>query len=401
MSLPIVNRETFLFLCMDFTLFDDSAIREHLMPFTAVRPISHIRVGIFCVYEKWEYALQGKASFKTAPYLSPYFPSINNEWYINGSVFPDAHVVDQILTLNSGEQLRSSDGTCIAYRGEQASKERIASGVFRQLNRLWDIFSFNGEELVNDFKIVQQTRKQATSIDAATVLYGKENIFIEEGAIIKASVINAEAGPVFIAKGAEVQEGSLIRGGFALCEGAVAAMGSKFRGHCTVGPYSKVGGEVNNTVFMAYSNKGHDGYIGNSVVGEWCNLAAATNVSNMKNNHSEVSVYNMATKHYESTGKKFCGVFIGDYSRFGIGTTLNTGTSVGVGVNLYDTGFPPKHIPSFSWGTPQDLEAFNKEAWFNMAKEARALKNIPFNNEDKSLLEAVWKKYNLWNINPL
>lgn len=401
MSLPVVNRETFLFLYMDFTLFDDSVAREHLMPFTALRPTGHIRLGIFCVYEKWEYALQGKASFKTAPHLTPFFPVGNNEWYINGSVLPDPHLVDQILALQTGEQLLLQDGTCLAYRGVEVKKDRLVSGNVRQLRRLWDIFSYNGEELVHDFKIIQQTRKPALKLDAATVMYGKENIFIEEGATVKASVINAEAGPVFIAKGAEVQEGSLIRGGFALCEGAVVAMGAKFRGHCTVGPYSKVGGEVNNTIFMAYSNKGHDGYIGNSVVGEWCNLAAATNVSNMKNNHSEVSVYNMAIQHYEATGKKFCGVFIGDYSRLGIGTTLNTGTSIGVGVNLFDTGFPPKHIPSFSWGTPHELEAFNKEAWFNMAREARALKNKSFDAADKSLLEAVWKQYNLWNINPL
>jgi UDP-N-acetylglucosamine diphosphorylase/glucosamine-1-phosphate N-acetyltransferase len=398
MGLPVVNRETFLFLYMDFTLFDDSAAREQLMPFTAVRPISHIRVGIFCVYEKWQYVLQGKASFKTASHLSPYFPSVKTEWYINGSLLPDAHVVDQILGLNSGEQLLSSDGTCLAYRGAEVTKERSVSGSVRQLHKLWDIFSYNGEELVNDFKVVQETRTQASDVDTATILYGKENIFIEAGATIKASVINAETGPVFIAKGAEVQEGSLIRGGFALCEGAVAAMGSKFRGHCTVGPYSKVGGEVNNTVFMAYSNKGHDGYIGNSVVGEWCNLAAATNVSNMKNNHSEVGVYNMATQQYEATGKKFCGVFIGDYTRVGIGTTLNTGTSIGIGVNLFDTGFPSKHIPSFSWGTPEVREAFQKEAWFNMAQEARALKHQAFEAHDRALLEAVWEKYNLWNL---
>jgi UDP-N-acetylglucosamine diphosphorylase/glucosamine-1-phosphate N-acetyltransferase len=398
MSLPVVNRETFLFLYMDFTLFDHSAAREHLMPFTAIRPISHIRIGIFCVYEKWQYALQGKASFKTAPHLQDFFPLVDQEWMINGSVLPDAQVVDQILSLEQGEQLLLADGTCLASRGASISKDRLLSGEVRQIRKLWDLFSFQEEELVRDFNIVQQTRTPARQLDAATVMYGKENIFIEEGAFIKAAVINAETGPVFIAKGAEVQEGSLIRGGFALCEGAVAAMGAKFRGHCTVGPYSKVGGEVNNSIFMAYSNKGHDGYIGNSVVGEWCNLAAATNVSNMKNNHSEVGVYNMATQHYEATGKKFCGVFIGDYTRVGIGTTLNTGTTIGVGVNLFDTGFPSKHIPSFSWGTPEVREAFQKEAWFNMAKEARALKHQSFEAPDRALLEAVWKKYNLWNL---
>ena len=384
---------------MDFILFDDAPSREHLLPFTALRPISYIRVGIFCLYEKWEWTLKGNASFKTADYLQPFFQYSFQNLHINGSILPDEHIVEQIKSLSVGQKLIDSQGTLLAYVGADAKQEIIYSGAVRKLNRLWDIFSFNEEELKRDFTIIQQTRKEAKTIDSATVIYGKENVFIEEGAMIKASVINAELGPVFIAKGAEVQEGSLIRGAFALCEGAVAAMGSKFRGHCTVGPYSKVGGEVNNTIFMAYSNKGHDGYIGNSVVGEWCNLAAATNVSNMKNNHSEVSVYNMSTQHYESTGKKFCGVFIGDYSRLGIGTTLNTGTVIGIGANLFDTGFPPKYIPSFSWGTPQELEVFNKEAWFNMVKETMALKNKTFDAADKALLEAVWQKYNLWNIN--
>jgi UDP-N-acetylglucosamine diphosphorylase/glucosamine-1-phosphate N-acetyltransferase len=385
---------------MDFILFDDSSSSEHLLPFTALRPISHIRVGIFCMYEKWEWTLNGKASFKTAEHLQPFYKLEAQALHINGSLFPDVELVECIKSLSTGQKLVDGEGLVLAYYGTNATQECLYKGSVRKLSRLWDIFSNNEEELKCDFKIVQQTRTPSTSIDSATVIYGKENVFIEEGAIIKASVINAEAGPVFIAKGAEVQEGSLIRGGFALCEGAVAAMGSKFRGHCTVGPYSKVGGEVNNTIFMAYANKGHDGYIGNSVVGEWCNLAAATNVSNMKNNHSEISVYNMTTQHYEPTGKKFCGVFVGDYSRVGIGTTLNTGTSIGVGVNLFNTGFPPKHIPSFSWGTPQQVEAFNKEAWFNMVREARALKNKTFDAADKALLEAVWQKYNLWNSNP-
>jgi UDP-N-acetylglucosamine diphosphorylase/glucosamine-1-phosphate N-acetyltransferase len=383
---------------MDFTLFDESELRDHLMPFTALRPISHIRVGIFCLYEKWEMHLKGKASFQSADYLQPHFSFKKNEYCINGGLLPDASIVQQILALSSGEKLVAKNGRVLAYRGEQTNKEITVKGVVRQLHRLWDIFSLNGEEIKNDFEWACQTRKRAISIDSSTILYGKENIFIEEGAIIKAAVINAETGPVFIAKGAEVQEGTLIRGGFALCEGAVTAMGSKFRGDCTIGPYSKVGGEVNNTVFFGYSNKGHDGYIGNSVVGEWCNLAAATNVSNMKNNHSEVSVYNMALASYEKTGKAFCGVFVGDYSRCGIGTTLNTGTVIGIGANVYDTGFPPKFIPSYSWGSPQKLEPYKKEEWFQMAEQTRKLKKQSLTAKDRVLLEAAWENYNLYNI---
>ena len=382
---------------MDFTLFDESELRDHLMPFTALRPISHIRVGIFCIYEKWEMHLKGKASFQSVGYLQTHFSFNKHEYHINGSLLPDVSIVQQIVSLAPGERLLAKDGTLLAYRGEKTNKEILATTIIRKINRPWDIFSFNGEEIKNDFEWVCQTRQRAISIDASTILYGKENIFIEEGASIKAAVINAETGPVFIAKGAEVQEGTLIRGGFALCEGAVAAMGSKFRGDCTIGPYSKVGGEVNNTVFFGYSNKGHDGYIGNSVVGEWCNLAAATNVSNMKNNHSEVSVYNMSTGAYEKTGKAFVGAFIGDYSRCGIGTTLNTGTVMGMGSNLYDTGFPPKFIPSYSWGSPTELKAYQKEEWFQMVEQTKKLKKQTLTVNDKILLNAVWETYNLYN----
>jgi len=383
---------------MDFTLFDESELRNHLMPFTAVRPIAYIRVGIFCIYEKWEMHLNGKASFQSAPYLQTHFKFQKNEWHINAALLPDASITQQILALTSGQKLIGEDGTLLAFRGEHAAAEKRATGTIRKINRLWDIFSYNGEEIKHDFEWICQTRKRAINIDSSTILYGKENIFIEEGASIKAAVINAETGPVFIAKGAEVQEGTLIRGGFALCEGAVTAMGSKFRGDCTIGPYSKVGGEVNNTVFFGYSNKGHDGYIGNSVVGEWCNLAAATNVSNMKNNHSEVSVYNMSSGSYEKTGKAFCGVFIGDYSRCGIGTTLNTGTVVGIGVNLFDTGFPEKFIPSYSWGSPQDLKPYQRKEWFQMAEQTKKLKKQTLTAEDNVLLNAVWDQYNLYNI---
>jgi UDP-N-acetylglucosamine diphosphorylase/glucosamine-1-phosphate N-acetyltransferase len=383
---------------MDFTLFDESELRDHLMPFTALRPIACIRVGIFCLYEKWEMHLKGKASFQSASYLQTHFHYQKNEWHINSALLPDDSLVQQILSLGTGEKLVSEDGVLLACRGEQSKKEIRARGTLRKINRLWDIFSYNGEEIKNDFEWACQTRKRAITIDSATTLYGKENIFIEEGASIKAAVINAETGPVFIAKGAEVQEGTLIRGSFALCEGAVTAMGSKFRGDCTIGPYSKVGGEVNNTVFFGYSNKGHDGYIGNSVVGEWCNLAAATNVSNMKNNHSEVSVYNMSSSSYEKTGKTFCGVFFGDYSRCGIGTTLNTGTVVGIGANLFDTGFPAKYIPSYSWGSPQELKPYRKEEWFQMAEQTKKLKKQTLTAADRVLLEAVWEKYNLYNI---
>ena len=382
---------------MDFTLFDESELRDHLMPFTALRPIAHIRVGIFSIYEKWEMHLKGKASFLSASYFHTHFPFQSNEWHINAALLPDDALTQQILSLTAGEKLMSKEGVLLAHRGATTTKERIATGTIRMIHRIWDIFSFNGEEIKKDFEWIYQTRKRAITIDSSTILYGKENIFIEEGASIKAAIINAETGPVFIAKGAEVQEGTLIRGGFALCEGAVAAMGSKFRGDCTIGPYSKVGGEVNNTVFFGYSNKGHDGYIGNSVVGEWCNLAAATNVSNMKNNHSEVSVYNMSTDAYEKTGKAFCGVFIGDYSRCGIGTTLNTGTVVGIGANLYDTGFPSKFIPSYSWGSPQELRPYKKEEWFQMAEQTRKLKKQSLTATDKILLNAVWEQYNLYN----
>jgi UDP-N-acetylglucosamine diphosphorylase/glucosamine-1-phosphate N-acetyltransferase len=345
---------------MDIHFIEEHSYTHSLLPFTALKPVQDLRVGIFTLREKWSYFSKS--------YALP-FPI-----HVSASLLPSHTLFQAILCLKENEVLCCAlTHKVLAYRGS-AQQQVVFEGVFQLLQHKWEIFLWNDQQIRADFEWVLKYKTRAVLSDVHTKTYNEENIFIEEGAQVRAAVLNAEQGPIYLAKGSEVQEGALIRGSFALLEHAVVAQGTKVRGSTTVGPRCKVGGEINNTVFMAHSNKGHDGYIGNSVVGEWCNLAAATNVSNMKNNHSEVSVYNYATQSMEPTGLKFCGVFIGDYSRVGIGTTLNTGTVMGVGVNLFNTGFPPKFVPDFSWGTPEKLEVFQEEAWYKMAEEAMKLK---------------------------
>jgi len=296
----------------------------------------------------------------------------NDNLFINGSTFATADLYAAIQQLEPMEQL-VQNGTIIAARVSDAEiqflpklhipvtlKEVNYEGQLRRLQNIWDIFSLNEEAIVADFALLT-TGRTSQPIPEGVIVKHKDNLFIEEGAIINAGcIINAE-GPVYIGKEAEILEGVLIRGPLALCEHAVVKMGAKLYKGTTIGPGCKVGGEISNVVFFANSNKAHDGYLGNSVIGEWCNLGADTNCSNLKNNYDTIKIWDEHNFKSVQTGLTFCGLMMGDHSKCGINTMFNTGTVVGVSANIYGGSFPEKFIPSFTWGGSEGLTSYRLE----------------------------------------
>lgn len=368
-------------------LVDAPNLKQQLAPLTLIRPIGDIRLGILTLKEKWERALGISLQNQGYPLPLTEVP----ELCVLSSLLPNKTLVESILSLKAGQTLTDTAGQKLAFWTGFEAETLVFSETHKILERPWQLFLWNGEELACDFELLTKGRSSAPIVDPYVKCYQSERIFLEPGAIVRDCTLNAESGPIYIGAGAEIQEGCTIRGGAAFMEGSVAAMGAKFRGNCTIGPYSKVGGENNNVLFFGFSNKGHDGYLGNSVIAEWCNLAAATNNSNMKNNHGEVRMYDYATSTYIPTGLAFCGMVMGDFSRCGIGSTFNTGTVVGLGVNLFDTGFPSKFIPDFYWGTPQEGAKFKKEAFFKMAEATMALKKRTPDSELMRKLESLYE----------
>jgi len=360
---------------MNYTLFDDAS-RADLLPFTYTRPVADIRCGIFTMRERWAFLLKGAATQATGtltePYLQAVFPLNDggDNLYINGGVFGNVELADAICGLENGHKL-TKEGMLLAARiggagttlsifrdvAEQLTEHGYDGDVYR-LKNTWDIFSLNDRALREDFRLLTKGRMSAP-IPANVVVSGAENLFIEAGAVVyPGCIINAVAGPVYVGKDAEVLEGTMIRGPFASLEHSVVKMGAKIYGATTIGPDCKVGGEINNMVMFANSNKGHDGYLGNAVIGEWCNLGADTNCSNLKNNYDEVKVWSGNYKKLVPTGLTFCGLLMGDHSKCGINTMFNTGTVVGVSCNIFGGGFPGKYVPSFSWGGREGMEVY-------------------------------------------
>jgi len=376
-------------------LFDGKA-HENLKPLTYTRPVASLRVGIFTLKEKWEYYLNDEVSISTQDYISTTENVDHADIGVFAAILPSASIANEVAELNENEVLVNGSEV-IALRPyinfndtsdlSAYNKVELKSEV-SILQYPWDIFKLNDQEIKNDFEIVKVTRSPQ-QIDASNIVLG-ERVFVEEGASVFASTLNSLNGPIFIAKNAEVMEGCHIRGSFALLENAVLKMGAKIYGATTFGPYSKVGGEVGNSVIIGYSNKGHDGYLGNSVLGEWCNLGADTNTSNLKNNYSSVRVYNYPAKKAIDSGEQFCGLIMGDHSKAGINTMFNTGTVVGVAANVFGGGFPPKFIPSFSWGGAEGFETFRLEKAFEVAERVMKRRNIPFTDTDKKEMEFIF-----------
>ncbi len=346
---------------MNYIVFDDNQIRNQLKPFTFTKPVAGIRCGILTIAEKWEKALATKVSFLTENYLQAKFQHsvTDNNVYINGAVCPDAQLITVISQLNHEEALVMGD-TAIAIRTKEKlvfpidysrfSEKHYVGNLPTILKNLPDIYLNNGNQISADYLLVTKNRQSQPVSDPFTRIYSPENIFLEEGASIRAAIINAENGPVYIGKNATIQEGAIIIGPFSADEGSIVAWGSKMRANTTLGPFCRAGGEVGNSILSAYSNKAHDGFLGNSVIGEWCNLGANTNNSNLKNDYTDVKLYSYVTHQLEKSGELFCGLFMGDYTKAGISTMFNTGTVAGVCSNIFGAGFQHKHVPSFSWG---------------------------------------------------
>ncbi len=392
---------------MNIILFDDPTIRVDLLPLTFTRPIASIRIGILTIAEKWEKYLSNSPSFSTEEYLSKKFPcnlTADNYW-INGAVCPDAQLAKAIISLKPHEGL-VKDSRVIALRTPEDEIPEVISGTVREysenltiIDHVWKIFQLNGAQIREDFKLVTKNRKSAGINDRHTRTYSEENIFVEEGASIRAAVLNAENGPIYIGKNTHIHEGALIRGSFALCEGSHVNMGAKVRGDTTVGPFSKIGGEVSNTVLFGYSNKAHDGFLGNSVIGEWCNLGADTNTSNLKNNYEPIKIWNYAKGGFKDTGLMFCGLIMGDHSKCGINMMFNTGTVVGVSANIFGDGYPRTFIPSFAWGGASGFATFQLNKALETATKAMERRNLLVDESDKEILKHIFEqssKHRAW-----
>ncbi len=392
---------------MNVILFDDPTIRVDLLPLTFTRPIGSIRIGILTIAEKWGNYFGVNPSFSTEEYLSKKFSAhlTHDNYWINGAVCPDPQLVNAIGSLKTGEGLMK-DSRVIALRTPEDEIPEVISGSVKEytesitiINQVWKIFQLNGSQIRADFQLITKDRKSAGIHDKHTRTYSEENIFVEEGASIKAALLNAENGPIYIGKNTHIHEGALIRGPFALCEGSHVNMGAKVRGDTTVGPYSKIGGEVSNTVLFGYSSKAHDGFLGNSVIGEWCNLGADTNTSNLKNNYENIKIWNYAKEGFKDTGLMFCGLIMGDHSKCGINMMFNTGTVVGVSANIFGDGYPRTFIPSFAWGGASGFETFQLNKALETATKATDRRNISLEEFDKEILKYVFEhssKFRVW-----
>jgi len=382
----------FYFFKMNTILFDHN--REAFLPLTYTRPIADLRIGIVTIKEKWEHHFSS-VSVKTEDYLSAKFPitlTAENLW-INAQVLPNQDIVDEINALQKGEVLVKGD-TPIAFISEKfdmgSLQEKESKRNFTLLYHIWEIFSQNGEEIKNDFERITKGRK-SQELDKLSVKVGGYPLFIEEGAKVESAFLNCKKGPIYIGKDTEIMEGSMVRGPFAMCNDSVLKMGSKIYSNTTLGPFCKVGGEVNNVVFMGYSNKGHDGFLGNSVIGEWCNLGADSNNSNLKNNYAEVKLWNYITQKFVNTGLQFCGLIMGDHSKCGINSMFNTGTVVGVCANIFGAGFPRNFIPSFSWGGSAGFSTYKTEKAFEVAEIVMQRRNKSFDEQEENILSHIFE----------
>ncbi|RBQ09121.1 putative sugar nucleotidyl transferase [Pedobacter miscanthi] len=380
---------------MTINLFDDSCWAS-LRPLTFTRPVADLRIGILTIAEKWGRYLNADFGFYTQDYLSIKFaPKPNADLFINGSVCPDEALLNAIANLKSGEALYKKD-VVIAYIADQHDLEAVKSlkqieykEDFVQIVHPEHIFGHNPVEIRKDFKLLTEGRTSA-KISNTNQLLG-EDIFLEEGAKIECSVLNSGYGPIYIGKNAEVWEGSLIRGSFALCENSSVKMGAKIYSGTTIGPNSRVGGEINNAVIWGNSAKGHEGYLGNSVMGEWCNIGADTNNSNLKNNYAEVKLYDYENQKMRNTNLQFCGLIMADHAKSGINTMFNTGTVVGVSANVFGGGLPPNHIPDFSWGGGNSFEAYKLDKMLETTEKVFARKNLPLGEVDKNIIAKIFE----------
>ncbi len=383
----------------------DNEIRDFLLPFTFTRPVCEIRMGILTNRERWEKALKGKASYITQDYLSEKFDITISEqnFLINGSVLPTPELKSLINQMDHGEALLLNGELIAAVLDrdqfsrlmyddiEELSSYELEETPIIKVNRIWDIFLLNQSAILADVATMT-AGKTSQPLSNTNTIIGKGQIFLEKGAVVEGATLNASGGPIYIGKDAEVMEGALIRGPFALGEGSVVKMGAKIYGPTSVGPHCVVAGEMKNVVMFGHSNKGHEGYLGNSVIGEWCNLGADTNCSNLKNNWSEVKLWSYLTGQFEPSGQLKAGLFMGDYSMAGINSMFNTGTITGICCNIFGGDFAPKYIPSFSWGGKEKLTTYIPEKAFDAIEKMMKVHGQELDSQDRLLMMKIFEE---------
>lgn len=384
---------------MNYILFDGDA-RNHLLPFTYTRPVADIRIGILTIREKWEHLLKATTTTVTEDYLADKFPMVELEQnvFISASYLPNEHLVALIKNLKANQAIFKGEDVIAFFTEENQEEIDLESydaieydETILTVTRTWDIFSKNAEAIQADFDLLTKDRV-SEPIPASVNTINPERIFIEEGAKVEFATLNASSGPIYLGKNAEIMEGSLVRGPLALCDHATLKLGTKIYGATTVGPHSKVGGEVNNSVIFGYSNKGHDGFLGNSVLGEWCNIGADSNNSNLKNNYVEVRLWDYEDGRFAKTGLQFCGLMMGDHSKCGINTMFNTGTVVGVNANIFGSGFPRNFVPSYSWGGASGFTTYKTNKAFEVAKVVMFRRSIELTEQDEAILTHVFEE---------
>jgi len=386
---------------MSLILFDDHSW-DNLLPLTFTRPVSELRIGIMTIAEKWEFDLGVKSTTLTREYLRGKFPCHCGEdnLYINSTLLPEPGVVNAIKHLQMNQSvvkegvllaLRRGECNCDSFDAGGWIKEgKEYTGEISLVDYPWKIFRLNFQECAADFRRVTHGRVSEKLSETVRV-DRPENVFVEPGFKGGYFTLNASLGPIYLGAHSEIMEGSVVRGPFALCEGAIVKMGTRIYGPTTIGPYSKVGGEINNSVLQANSNKAHDGYLGNSVIGEWCNLGADTNSSNLKNNYAHVKVWNYPSETFIDTGSQFCGLIMGDHSKCGINTMFNTGTVVGVSANIFGPGFPKTFIPSFSWGGADGFTDYKMEKVLETANRVMDRRGMQLSEDDRSILSYIFQ----------
>lgn len=382
---------------LNIILKDIADVRGNLLPITLTRPVADIRVGILTIRGKWETLLPGVYSYMTEEYLAPKYPCIcspdDDNIVISSHFLPTPAMAEAIKSLERGQALCYA-GEIIATRGETGRTDfelKEIDEVPVVIRHLYDIFLTNSVALEFDFSLLTEGRESRPLSASNTVIGDRNRIFLEEGASVEGAIINVNSGPVYIGRGAEVMEGTCIRGGLALCEYSEVKMGAKIYGATTIGPHCKVGGEINNAVFLGYSNKAHDGFLGNAVIGEWCNIAAGCVCSNLKNDYTEVKLWNYPSRRFLKTGLQFCGVIMGDHSKTGINTMINTATVLGIGVNIHGSGYPRNFVPSFMEGSTAGMYETPLTKFFETARKVMARRNVTLTPVDKEIYTTLYR----------
>lgn len=383
-------------------VFSDAQYWEDFLPLTFTRPIAEMRCGILTFSERWQKILATtEVSWFTEMYLQQKFrePEKKESLFLVPNFLPTETVIQQIKELKQGEALVYEDELVAAkinMEGFSLHQIEKMTDIKEELifyKKTTDLFTYNKEAIDFDFELLTKGKISQELSSTNGFLGNKEDLFIEEGAEIEFSTINTKTGKIYIGKNAEVMEGCNLRGPIALCEDSKFNLGAKIYGATTIGPHSKVGGEVSNIIIFGYSNKGHDGFVGNSVIGEWCNLGADTNSSNLKNNYGNVKIWNYRTKDFQDTGLQFAGLIMGDHSKTAINTQLNTGTVIGVASNIFKEGFPPNLIENFSWGGFKDDERFKLDKAYEVAEKVMARRKLPLTDGDKAILKHIFNEY--------